>query len=72
MAYGRRRVSRYSRRPSRSRYSTRRRPTYRRRRSTGRARSQRVIIQVVGGPSGVAASPVSIGMKSARVVRRRF
>ena len=56
MAYGRR-ISRYSRRPSRSRYSTRRRPTYRRRRSTGRARSQRVIIQVVGGPSGVAASP---------------
>ena len=65
--YRRRRTTRYSR--SRS-YARPRRRTTRRRRST--ARQQRVIIQVVGGASGVAPSPISIGMKSARPVRRRF
>ena len=54
------------------RYSTRRRygRRYGRRRTASRA--QRIVIQVVGGPTGVAASPISLGMKSARVVRRRF
>lgn len=70
MAYGRR-TSRYTRRPSRRSYARPRR-TYSRRRRTPRARQQRVIIQVVGGPSGVAASPISIGQKANRVVRRRF
>ena len=77
MAYGysrrRRRSTRYTPRYSRSRYSrsgySRRRRAPARRRRTG---AQRIIIQVVGGPSGVATSPISIGMKSARPVRRRF
>lgn len=70
MAYYRRRRSS---RTARGRYS---RSTYRRRRTTRRrtprARQQRIVIQVVGGPGGVATSPISIGMKTARPVRRRF
>lgn len=69
MAYRRR-----TRRTYRSRSTSRRpvRRSYSRRRRTTRSRQQRIIIQVVGGPSGVATSPISIGMKSARPVRRRF
>ena len=69
--YRRRRSSWYSSRRT-TRYSTRRRSYGRRRRSYGR-RQQRIVIQVVGGAGGVAtASPVTIGQKSGRVVRRRF
>ena len=70
--YRRRRSTRYSRGGGMRRYSTRRRSYGRRRRSYG-LRQQRIVIQVVGGAGGVAtASPVTIGQKSARVVRRRF
>ena len=69
--YRRRRSTRYSSRRT-TRYPTRRRSYGRRRRNYGR-RQQRIVIQVVGGAGGVAtASPVTIGQKSARVVRRRF
>lgn len=71
MAY-RRRTRRSTRYSSRRSYGRPTRRTYSRRRRTARSRQQRVIIQVVGGPSGVATSPISIGMKSARPVRRRF
>lgn len=66
--YRRRRTTRYSR----SRSYARPRRTYSRRRRTTRSRQQRIVIQVVGGASGVATSPISIGMKAARPVRRRF
>lgn len=75
MAYyrrSRRRVTRrgsYRARPmvGRRRYGTRRRVS---RRRTG---SSRVIIQVVGAPgAGVPVSAVTLGKKSARVVRRRY
>jgi len=65
---------RSTRAPARRRYA---RGSYARRYRTSRRRAsrapqQRIVIQVVGGPTGVAASPISLGMKSARVVRRRF
>lgn len=71
MAYYRRkrRVTRYrsSRATPRRSYRTRRRMS---RRRTG---SSRVIIQVVGAPgAGVPVSAVTLGKKSARVVRRRY
>jgi len=70
--YRRRRSTRYARPTGRRSYGRRRSYARRRRSSYGR-RQQRIVIQVVGGPGGVAtASPVSIGKKSARVVRRRF
>lgn len=69
--YGRRRATRSRYRSTRTSYSRTRRPV-RRRRRTARARTQKIVIQVVGGPAGVATSPISIGMKSARPVRRRF
>lgn len=66
--YRRRRTTRRS--YARGRY----RPTYRRysRRRRSTRRQQRIVIQVVGGMGGVAASPVSIGSKAARPVRARF
>jgi len=76
MAYTRRRRSSYrtrrtsSRRPARRSYGRRRTSYARRRRSTGR--TQRIVIQVIGGPGGVATSPVTLGSKSARPVRARF
>lgn len=73
---------RYSRRSSyrsgygRARFGARRgygrRGTYRRRRrSTGRA-APRIVVQVVGGAGGVAASPVTLGMKASRPLRSRY
>ena len=74
MAYRSRRYSR--RRSYRARRSYRsygRRAFARRRtRRTTRARTPRVVIQVVGGAGGVAASPMSLGMKAAVPVRRRY
>lgn len=67
MAYYRRRRRTSYRRPSRS-GSYRR---YSRRSTARRSRAQRIVIQVVGGTPGMAA-PVSLGMKTNRVVRRRF
>lgn len=66
--YRRRRTARRS--YSRGRYARTYRRYSRRRRST--RRQQRIVIQVVGGMGGVAASPVSIGSKAARPVRARF
>jgi len=71
--YRRRRSTRYSRGGGMRRYSTRRRSYGRMRRTSYGRRQQRIVIQVVGGAGGVAtASRVTIGQKSARVVRRRF
>lgn len=75
MAYTRRRrvTRRGSYRAPRVRYSGR--PAYRTRRRTSRRStgSSRVIIQVVGAPgAGVPVSAVTLGKKSARVVRRRY
>lgn len=72
--YRRRRVSRArSYRAPRRRYSGR--PVYRTRRRVSRRRtgSSRVVIQVVGAAgAGVPVSAVTLGKKSARVVRRRY
>lgn len=43
----------------------------RRRRSTG-GRTARIVVQVVGGPAGVAASPMALASKGARPVRARY
>lgn len=67
--YRRRRTARRS--YSRGRYAPRTYRRYSRRRRSTR-RQQRIVIQVVGGMGGVAASPVSIGSKAARPVRARF
>ena len=67
--YRRRRTTRRS--YSRGRYAPRTYRRYSRRRRSTR-RQQRIVIQVVGGMGGVAASPVSIGSKAARPVRARF
>jgi len=73
MAYYRRR-----RTTRRSSYRARGRASYRpyrsrRRMSRRRTGSSRVIIQVVGAPgAGVPVSAVTLGKKSARVVRRRY
>lgn len=70
----RRRYSTTSRRRSSyrrtARVTARRRTTTRRRRST--ARVQRVVIQVVGAPSGVIASPSTLGSKTLRPLRARY
>lgn len=76
MAYGRRRATR-SRRSYRSGgYGTRRtygrRYTARRSRRRSGSRTARVVIQVVGGAGGVAASPLALGMKAAAPVRARY
>ena len=56
-----------SRRSYGRRYGTRRRVSRR------RAGTQRVVIQVIGGSAGgVPVSAVTLGKKSARVVRRRY
>lgn len=72
MAYRRRRT-RYSR--GRSSYRTPRRRTYRRvsRRRSG-ARTQRLVIQVVGGGigTGSAVAGQTLGKKAAMPVRARF
>lgn len=76
-------MARYTRRRRRSTYRSgsyrrgytgySRRRTTRRRRGTARGgRTARVVIQVVGGAAGVAASPVAIGMKGSRPVRARY
>lgn len=68
MAYRRRR-SRYS---SRRRYGARSsyRPVRRaRRRRTSRSRAARVVIQVLGPSTGVAASPAQLGMRGLAPVR---
>jgi hypothetical protein len=62
-SYGVRRLS------GRARYSRRRSP----RRRARRSRQQRIVIQVVGGPGSAApVSAVTLGKKSARVLRRRY
>lgn len=72
MAYG------YGRRRSRSGYSTRRSTRSRmarpRRRTARRrtSRTQRLVIQVVGGGTGVLAAPNSLGSKTLRPMRARF
>lgn len=71
MAYYRRR--RVARRSSyRTRRSSYRRPVRRRRVSRRRSGATRLVIQVVGGPGGVAASPVTLGSKAARPLRARY
>lgn len=78
MAYGRRRSSARGRGYSGGRYragrSYGRRYTARRRsgRRSGGGRTARVVIQVVGGAGGVAASPLALGMKAAAPVRARY
>lgn len=76
MAYGRRRSTRYRRGYSSSRYGARRtygrRYTARRSRRRSGSRTARVVIQVVGGAGGVAASPLSLGMKAAAPMRARY
>lgn len=60
-SYGRRRMSSYSRR----RVSRRRRGA--------RRQTVRVVLQVAGVPGGLAAaSPVSLGQKTNRIVRARY
>lgn len=55
------------------RRSYRTRPRARRRTSRRRTSAQRIVIQVVGGPgAGAPVSAVTLGKKSARVVRRRY
>lgn len=65
---------RRSRRTSGRRVSTRapRRRTTRRRSVRRTSRTQRIVIQVVGGQGGVATSPVTIGMKAASPLRARY
>lgn len=78
MAYGRRRTARSRYRSGGGGYRTRRsygRRYTARRRSTRRgsgSRTARVVIQVVGGAGGVAASPLALGMKAAAPVRARY
>lgn len=71
----RRRYSTTSRRRSSyrrtARVTARRRTTVRRRRRST-ARVQRVVIQVVGAPSGVIASPSTLGSKTLRPLRARY
>lgn len=71
MAYGYRRSSR--RRTTNYRMP-RRRPVRRarRRRNGARGRTQRVIIQVVGGPGGQVPVAVTAGKKGKRSIRARF
>lgn len=66
--YGSRRRRRTTRRMS-TRYS--RRPR-RRTRRTRRAASQRIVIQVVGGPGGHVPVGVTSGTKGKRTIRSRF
>lgn len=72
--YRRRRVARRgSYRAARRSYSGRSSYRTRRRVSRRRTGSSRVVIQVVGAPgAGVPVSAVTLGKKSARVVRRRY
>lgn len=72
--YRRRRVARRgSYRATSRRGNGRRSYGTRRRVSRRRTGSSRVIIQVVGAPgAGVPVSAVTLGKKSARVVRRRY
>lgn len=74
MAYTRRRrVSRRGGYRATSRRGVRRSYRTRRRVSRRRTGSQRVVIQVIGAPgAGVPVSAVTLGKKSARVVRRRY
>ena len=68
----RRYVSRYRSTRARPRYGARRYGA-RHRMSRRRTGASRVIIQVVGAPgAGVPVSAVTLGKKSARVVRRRY
>lgn len=79
MAYRPRRFRR-GRRTYRSSYGYRsryrsygRRRTYGRgRRVRSRGRAARIVLQVVGGAGGVAASPAALGMKAAKPVRARY
>lgn len=69
MAYGRRRSSRsYSTRGRAGCYSRRR--TTRRRSSGGR--SQRIVIQVIGGPTGGVPIAATSGTKGVRTLRARY
>ena len=75
--YGRRSYGRRS--YGRRGYGTRRRSyrsgSYRRsyrRYPRRRTSAPRIVVQVVGGAGGVAASPVSLGMKAAKPVRSRY
>ena len=68
----RRRTNRSTYRSRARSYSGRYRRTTRRRRGSRRASSQRIVIQVIGGAGGVAASPVTLGKKGGRPVRSRY
>lgn len=57
---------------SRSSGYGRRRVARRGRRVSARGRTARIVVQVVGGPAGVAASPLSLGQKAARPVKARY
>lgn len=71
MAYRRRTRSSYRRAsPSRARRSYSR--PRRARRATRSRATQRIVIQVVGGGTGVPAAPLSIGSKGYRPVRARY
>lgn len=64
---------RYGRSSGRSRYSTRGRSRTRRRttrRSGGR--SQRIVIQVIGGPAGGVPIAATSGTKGVRTLRARY
>lgn len=69
MAY--RRYSR-SRSASRRSYGRRRTARTRRRRSMRGRASQRIVIQVVGGPGGQVPISASVGKKGVRPLRRSF
>lgn len=71
MAY-RRRTRRTTYRSRSSGYRRRSYAGARRRRGTRRTGSQRIVIQVIGGAGGVAASPVTLGKKGGRPVRSRY
>jgi hypothetical protein len=68
MAYRRRSSSYSSRGRGRSRY-TRRRRTTSRRRSGG---TQRIVIQVIGGPGGGVPISATSGKKAPRTLRARY
>jgi len=74
MAYRRYRRSAMRRRVARARpMATRRYTRTRRRVSRRRTAQSRVVIQVIGAQgAGVPVSAVTLGKKSARVVRRRY
>lgn len=76
MAYRTRRSyrtrSRSSYRPRSYRGSYRTRSGRRGRRVRSSGRTARIVIQVAGGPAGVASTGAALGMKAAKPVRARY